>query len=74
VFDERADLPFEIAGQVKIVEQDSVLQGLVPALNLSLGLRVIRCPTHMLDVETSKRNIVLSRFDAEPIGRRHRER
>jgi hypothetical protein len=32
----------------------------------------------MLDVETSKRNIVLSRFDAEPmtceIGRRHRER
>ena len=66
MFDEGADLPFEIAGQVIIVEQDSVLQGLVPALDLSLGLRVIRCPTHMLDVETSKRNIVLSRFLPSP--------
>ena len=57
VFDESADLPFEIAGQVIIVEQDSVLQGLVPALDLSLGLRVIRCPTHMLDA-----------FVLEPLG------
>ena len=32
------DLPFEIAGQVIIVEQNSVLQGLVLALDLSLGL------------------------------------
>jgi hypothetical protein len=28
------DLPFEIAGQVIIVEQNSVLQGLVPALDV----------------------------------------
>jgi hypothetical protein len=34
VFDEGADLPFEIAGQVIIVEQDSVLQGLVPSASI----------------------------------------
>ena len=51
------DLPFEIAGQVIIVEQNSVLQGLVPALDLSLALGVIRCPTHMLDA-----------FVLEPLG------
>jgi hypothetical protein len=28
VFDEGADLPFEISGQVIVVEQDAVLQGL----------------------------------------------
>ena len=38
VLDEGADLPFEISGQVVVVEQDVVLQGLVPALDLSLGL------------------------------------
>jgi hypothetical protein len=30
VLDEGADLPFEISGQVVVVEQDAVLQGLVP--------------------------------------------
>jgi hypothetical protein len=38
VLDEGADLPFEISGQVVVVKQDTVLQGLVPALDLSLGL------------------------------------
>ena len=42
VLDEGADLPFEISRQVVVVEQDAVLQGLVPALDLSLGLRMIR--------------------------------
>ena len=49
VLDEGADLPFEIAGQVVVVEQDAILQGLVPALDLSLGLRMIRRPAHVLD-------------------------
>ena len=49
VLDEGADLPFEISGQVVVVEQDAVLQGLMPALDLSLGLGMIGCPAHMLD-------------------------
>ena len=48
VLDEGGDLPFEIAGQVIVVEQDAVLQGLVPALDLSLGLGMIRSAAHML--------------------------
>jgi len=42
VLDEGGDLPFEIVRQVIVVEQNAVLQGLVSALDLSLGLRVIR--------------------------------
>ena len=49
VLDEGVDLPFEITGQVVVVEQNAVLQRLVPALDLSLGLGMIRCPAHMLD-------------------------
>ena len=48
VLDEGGDLPFEIARQVIVVEQNAVLQGLVPALDLSLGLRVIRSAADML--------------------------
>jgi len=50
VLDEGGDLPFEIARQVIVVEQNAVLQGLVPALDLSLGLRVIRSAADMLHV------------------------
>ena len=48
VFDEGVNLPFEIAGQIVVVEQNAVLQGLVPTLDLSLSLGMIRCPAHML--------------------------
>ena len=48
VLDEGADLPFEIAGQIVVFEQDAVLQGLVPALDLALGLRMIRRSAHVL--------------------------
>ena len=48
VRDEGVDLPFEITGQIVVVEQDAALQGLVPTLDLALGLRVIRRPTHVL--------------------------
>ena len=43
VIDEGADLVFEIAGQIIIFKQDPVLQRLMPALDLALDLRVIRC-------------------------------
>ena len=38
VFDEGLDLGFEIAGQKVVLQQDAVLQGLVPALDFALGL------------------------------------
>jgi hypothetical protein len=41
VLDEGRDLAFEIAGQVVMLKQDSVLERLMPALDLALGLRVI---------------------------------
>ena len=42
MIDEGFDLGFEIAGQEVVFQQDAVLEGLVPALDLALGLRVIR--------------------------------
>ena len=47
MLDERLDLAFEITGQEVVFEQDAVLQGLVPALDLALGLRVERGATHV---------------------------
>ncbi len=38
VLDEGVDLGLEVAGQEVVFEQDAVLQGLVPALDLALGL------------------------------------
>ncbi len=43
MIDEVTDLVFEIARQVVVLQQDPVLQGLVPTFDLALGLRVIRC-------------------------------
>ena len=47
VLDERLDLGFEVAGQEVVFQQDAVLQGLVPALDLALGLGMIRRSAHM---------------------------
>ena len=47
VGDEVADLLFEIAGQVVVLDQDAVLECLVPAFNLALGLGVQRRPANM---------------------------
>ena len=38
---EGRDLAFEIAGQVVVLKQDVVLERLMPALDLALGLRVV---------------------------------
>ena len=44
VLDEGRDLAFEIAGQVVMLKQDSVLERLMPALDLALGLRMKGAP------------------------------
>ena len=41
VVDEGFDLGFKITGQEVVFQQDAVLQGLMPSLDLALGLRVI---------------------------------
>jgi hypothetical protein len=41
VIDEGADLAFESAGQEVVLQQNAVLHGLMPALDLALGLRVM---------------------------------
>ena len=38
MLDERFDLGFKVTGQEVVLQQDAVLQGLVPALDLALGL------------------------------------
>ena len=48
VRDEGIDLCFEMAGQIVVLEQDAVLQGLMPAFDFALGLRMIGRPTNMI--------------------------
>ena len=42
VGDEGTDRGLELAWQEVVFQQDAVLQGLVPALDLALGLRMVR--------------------------------
>ena len=48
VLDEGTDLAFQIAGQKVVLQQDAVLHGLVPELDLALGLRMMRCTADMI--------------------------
>ena len=48
VLDEGLDLGLKVAGQEVIFEQHLVFQGLVPAFDLALGLRMERCATYMV--------------------------
>ncbi len=50
VSDEGLDLSFEIARQVIVLEQDTVLERLMPALDLALGHRMIRRATDVPDI------------------------
>ena len=52
--DEGRDLGFEIARQEVVLQQDAVLERLVPALDLALGLRMARCTTGVIDVSILK--------------------
>ncbi len=47
MLDERFDLGFEITRQEVVFQEDAVLQGLGPALDLALRLRVERSAAHM---------------------------
>ena len=50
VIDERFDLGFEICREEVVVQQDTVLQRLMPTLDLALCLWVIRRPADMTHV------------------------
>ena len=47
VLNEGFDLGLEVAGQEVVFQQDAVFQGLVPALDLALGLRMHRGAAHV---------------------------
>jgi hypothetical protein len=47
MLDERFDLPFKVAGQEVVFQEDSVPQRLVPAFDFTLCLRMQRCAAHM---------------------------
>src|SRR6056297_3377247 len=48
IFDKGADLALEISGQEVMLEQNTVLHGLVPSLDLALGLWVVWRTTDMV--------------------------
>ena len=48
VFDEASDVSFEIAGQVVVLKQDAVFEGLVPSLDLALCLRMMWRAAHVV--------------------------
>ncbi len=50
MLDEGGDLLFEITGQIIVFKQDAVFQGLVPSLDLALGLWMARGSSYVLDV------------------------
>ena len=50
MLDEGADLVFKVARQEIVFQQDLVLEGLMPALDLTLGLRVVGSPSNMVHV------------------------
>ena len=47
---EGLDLVSQIAGQIVVLQQDAVLQGLVPALDFALGHRVVGSAADVSDV------------------------
>ena len=48
VIDEGADLALQVAGQEVVFHENPVLHRLVPALNLTLGLRMVRRTTNVI--------------------------
>ena len=45
VTDKGGDLCFKVTWQEVFLQQDAVFEGLMPALDLALGLRMVRCPS-----------------------------
>src|SRR5690349_20730748 len=50
MLNEGLDLCFEVTGKIVVLEQDAVLQRLMPALDLALGLRMTWRAAKMLDL------------------------
>jgi len=48
MLDERLDLAFQVAGQEVVFQQHAVLQSLMPALDLALGLGMEGRAAHMI--------------------------
>lgn len=48
IADEPDDLAFQIAGEELVFQQDTVLEGLMPSLDLALGLWMVGCATNMI--------------------------
>ena len=48
VTDEVSNHLFEIAGEIVVLEQDAVLQGLMPAFDLTLSLGMLGCTAHAI--------------------------
>ena len=69
VGDEGADLGFKVARQIVVFEQDAVLEGLVPTLDLALGHRMIGRAANVIDVLSVKPAGEISRDVARPIVR-----
>ena len=66
VLDEGAELGFEITGQIIVLQQAPVLEGLVSALDLALGLGMVRCATDMLHA------LIIEPFGPGSAAERHR--
>ena len=69
MLDEGIDLLSEIAGQKVVFQQDAVFQGLVPALDLALGLRMIRGTAYMIHLLIFQPICQLPRDITRPIVR-----
>ena len=67
VVGERVDLRFEVARQVVVFEQDAVLQGLVPALDLALGLRMVGGAAHVRHLPVAEPFGEVAGYVARPI-------
>ena len=50
VLDESANFCIQIAGKIIVIQQDAVLERLMPAFDLALRLRMQRRAAHMFDV------------------------
>jgi hypothetical protein len=59
VIDEGADLPFQVAGQVVVFQDNPVLHGLMPALDLTLGLRMMWRTAHVGGVRPIRTSLSL---------------
>jgi hypothetical protein len=59
MIDECLDLRFQVCREEVVFQQDAVLQGLVPSLDLALCLRVIWCPlTCLIFLSPLRRSVV----------------